>query len=180
MYQRCWSWVIFFQDFYPNIWVKNISRNLTNKYGWNKYFQDSHDIFCSSLSPKSGSSKWCKTPVHHGFNKGIQARGKSSAALCNSQSGPLNRTGCRGSEVQFEPATQVQIDPWTEPFWKPWTANYVAAGFFFFLRKMAPYFWKPWMANYVAAGASFSSEKLPPCFWNLQGENGGLDVGFSA
>ena len=26
-------------------------------------------------------------------------------------SGPLNRTGCRGSEVQFEPATQVQFDP---------------------------------------------------------------------
>ena len=27
------------------------------------------------------------------------------------QSGPLNQTGCRGSEVEFEPATQVQFDP---------------------------------------------------------------------
>ena len=40
-------------------------------------------------------------------------------------------------------------------FWKPWMANYVAAGAFFFFRKMAPYFWKPWMANYVAACVFF-------------------------
>ena len=35
---------------------------------------------------------------------------------------------------------------------------------FFFPEKWPPYFWKPWMSPYVAAGAFFFSRKMAPIF----------------
>ena len=55
------------------------------------------------------------------------------------------------------------VDPW-----RPWDFLEALDGQlrcrrrFCFFRKMAPYFWKPWMANYVAAGAFFFLRKMPP------------------
>ena len=38
---------------------------------------------------------------------------------------------------------QICSGIWPPYFWKPWMSPYVAAGAFFFSRKMAPIFWTP-------------------------------------